>query len=432
MGKINLRTQGVNWKRGGQVLQGFLDTLREKVKRQVEQEINQALEDEASEYLGRGHHERRDEMNHRQTQATCPRCGSRHQRDFSRNGYRSRQLVTLWGILHVWLPRVKCQCGGSVRLDFGLLRPYQRFWDDVVMRIGQWAEHALSLRQMQTELNDSLQTSVGLRKLNECLQAIKQPLAVPLTSVPPVLMLDAIWVTVLRPTGEYKKDKRGRVRAVKQKHKVAVLVALGVWPQSGRWVVLDWELADEENYEGWEVLLVRLETRGVYSERGLQLIIHDGGKGLVAAINRIYPYVPHQRCVFHKLRNIWQVIVIPEDMSRKQARQLRQGIIREAAAIYQADSLQQTLALRDAFRERWQATQPQVVATLERDWHDTITFHRILRRFPRWLPSSLRTTSVLERVNRMLRRMFRAANAYHSDIGLRATVARVLMPFRAV
>lgn len=38
----------------------------------------------------------------------------------------------------------------------------------------------------------------------------------------------------------------------------------------------------------------------------------------------------------------------------------------------------------------------------------------------------LRTTSLLERVNRMLRRLFRAAGAFHSAAGLLAAVAKVL------
>jgi transposase-like protein len=312
-----------------------------------------------------------------------------------------------------------------------MIRPYQRFWDDVQMRVEQWAEMGLSLRQIQTELNESLQTNVGLRVLNEQLQAIKQPIATPLTSVPPVVMLDAIWVTVLRPTGEYKKDTRERRRPVKQKHKVPLLVAIGVWPQSGNWEVLDWELADKEDYEGWEALLVRLETRGMYHERGVELFIHDGGKGLTSALKKIFPFVPRQRCVFHKLRNIWQAIVVPDELNLQQARHLRRKIIRQAAAIYQADTLQQALDLRHAFRERWRTTQPAMVATLDRDWHDTITFYKIIQRYPHWRVSCLRTTSLLERLNRNLRRLFRAANAYHSDLGLLAATARVLSPLRA-
>ena len=77
-------------------------------------------------------------------------------------------------------------------------------------------------------------------------------------------------------------------------------------------------------------------------------------------------------------------------------------------------------------------TQPHFVATLQRDWHETIAFFRVLKRFPDWQRSALRTTSLLERLNRNLRRLFRPKGAFHSLTGLLATVARVLHPKRLI
>ncbi len=54
------------------------------------------------------------------------------------------------------------------------------------------------------------------------------------------------------------------------------------------------------------------------------------------------------------------------------------------------------------------------------------------RCFPNWPRRFLRTISLLERVNRMIRRLFRAAGAFHSLAGLRAAVARVLEPHRLI
>ena len=60
--------------------------------------------------------------------------------------------------------------------------------------------------------------------------------------------------------------------------------------------------------------------------------------------------------------------------------------------------------------------------------NQTVAFYTVLEAFPYWPRSALRTTSLLERVNRMIRRLFRPAAAYHSRAGLAATVARVLTP----
>lgn len=103
-----------------------------------------------------------------------------------------------------------CRCGGSVSIPFSILQPYQRLWDDVVEQIARWADLGLSLRQMQGEIGQQAHTQVGLHKLNAVVQAVDQPADIPLTSVPPIIMLDAIWVTVLRPT---QQTRRGMVHS---------------------------------------------------------------------------------------------------------------------------------------------------------------------------------------------------------------------------
>ncbi len=410
----------------------FLDELKVELCRLVTRRIEQQLEAEVSARLYRTMHQRRCGLGSRSTGMRCGRCGSRHARDFSRNGHRQRQMVTSYGVITFWLPRVVCGCGGSVRIPFSLVEPYQRLWDDVLNQVERWAQLGLSLRQMQAEIGTEIGTQVGLRKLNALVQTEDEPARIELTRVPPVILVDAIWVTVLVPSGERFVDKKGRWRWRKQRQKVAILVALGLWPQSQHWRIVDWELADGEDHASWERLLVRLENRGVYRERGVELFIHDGGGGIIAALNLIYPHVPHQRCVFHKLRNLWQVIQTPDGMKQHDVHLLKRDIMHQAAAIYRANTPQQALTLRDAFCRQWQNTQPKLVDTLLRDWDDTVTFYHVMTRFPKWKTTALRTTSLLERLNRMLRRLFRPAGAYHSLNGLLATVARVLNPLRAV
>jgi hypothetical protein len=282
----------------------FITDVRAELAGEVERRINAQLEDDVEAWLHRGYHERRATVGARQGGAQCQRCGTRQMRRFSRNGHRRRQLVTSFGVLDIWVPRVVCECGGSVTIPFSILEPGQRLWDDVVEQIGRWATPGVSLRQMPGEIGAQLETQVGLRKLNEVVQHVRSPLEITLSSVPPVIMLDAIWMTLLEPTGTTHTDRAGRHRATKAKEKVCLLVALGLYPQTGRWGILSWTLADSESQAEWERLLVPLETRGLYRERGVALFIHDGGSGLIAALDWMYPHVPHQRCLFHKLRNL--------------------------------------------------------------------------------------------------------------------------------
>jgi transposase-like protein len=411
-----------------QEFNSFLKQLKYDLLQMVSHRIEQQLVADVDNWLYRRCHERRQQMGKHQSRAVCQCCGSRQAQHFSRNGYRERQIVTGYGVVDFVLPRVRCQCGGSVRIPFSILQPYQRWWQDILEQVERWAQLGLSLRQMQGEIGDEIGTQVGLRKLNQVVQSVTTPVAIELSSVPPVIMLDAIWVTLLADTQQVQKDKLGRQRSTKVRRKVCVLVALGIYPQSQRWGILDWELAESEDKVGWERLLLRLENRGVYRERGVELLIHDGGKGLIAALNFIYPHIPHQRCLFHKLQNLWRAIQTSEGLSRKEKQAFKRDIIQQAAEIFYAKTLAQAQQLRDAFCLQWHDTQVELVATLRRDWHESVAFYRVLARFPNWSPKTLRTTSLLERVNRMLRRLFRNASAYHSCSGLLATVVRVLEP----
>jgi len=410
----------------------FITDLQQELAALVKRRIEARLERDVEGWLHRGYHERRERVGQRRSGARCQRCGSCQARRFLRNGHRRRQVVTQWGVLDIWLPRVVCECGGSVSIPFSILAPYQRLWDDILEQIGRWAKLGVSLRQMQGEIGEHLGTQVGLRKLNEVVQQVHAPFERPLSSVPPLIMLDALWVTLLQPTGTTRRDRAGRQRATKAKEKVCVLVALGLYPHSGRWGILGWTLADSESQAEWERLLVPLETRGLYRERGVELFIHDGGSGLVAALGLLYPSIPHQRCLFHKLRNLRAAIQVPPTLSREEARAFKRAVMQQLQTIFAAASPHAMAQLRDAFAHHWQSRQPALVATLCRDWSETTAFFRVLARFPSWSRTFLRTTSLLERVNRMIRRLFRAAGAFHSPVGLLAAVSRVLEPHRLV
>ncbi|MCY3832750.1 MAG: transposase [Chloroflexi bacterium] len=326
------------------------------------------------------------------TRAICQRCGSQEASDFLRNGRRPRQLVTEYGVLRFWLPRLRCQCHGSVRIPFSILKPYQQIWEDVTEQIGRWADLGLSLRQMQAEIGEQMGAQVGLRTLNQEAQALRMSPDLELTRCPPVVMLDAIWMTLLADTGQTKADSRQRQRPVKARRKVCVLVALGLYPQSRRWGILGWQLAEDESRKSWQSLLLGLAQRKLHRQRGLELFIHDGSKGLIAALNYLHPHVRRQRCIFHKLRNLWQRIQVAESLTSQQARQFKRRLLQAIRAIFEAKDNRQATELQQAFCKDFAHTQPDLVATLQRDWPETIAFFRVLQRYPKWPRSALRST----------------------------------------
>jgi len=53
----------------------------------------------------------------------------------------------------------------------------------------------------------------------------------------------------------------------------------------------------------WTSFLQNLQVRGLKG-RNLNLIISDGCPGLWAATQEVFPFIPHQLCWAHKLRNV--------------------------------------------------------------------------------------------------------------------------------
>jgi len=156
---------------------------------------------------------------------------------------------------------------------------------------------------MRRELAHTYIDPLGMRTLNARLHQLRT-LTPDLETIaaPPVLEVDGIYITQLRPNGEIRKDAKGRQRAVKGRFKRCVLIALGVWPETGRQEVIAWELAESEGIMAWQTFLSRLEEQGIAAEKGLRLIIHDGGAGLCAALRFLDLGTAEQRCIFQTIR----------------------------------------------------------------------------------------------------------------------------------
>lgn len=415
----------------------FRSAVREAetaLRQSMEQRFNLLLMAIVSHVLGRPYHVRRQWVSWRlRREGRCWRCGSSESRHFSRNGFRRRQLLMRWGALSVDLPRVRCKCGGSVRIDFGdLLRPYQRIGDDVDAQIRRWGALAVSLRQMRKELAHLHIGPLALRTLNQRLHQIAR--LEPdrdATDVPPILQVDAIWVTLLRPNGRVRRDRRGRKRPVKGRFKCPLFIAMGVWPDTDHCEILLWRLGKSEDAEEWVAFLSLLEAQGIRGEHGLKLIIHDGGGGLCSALQTVWFDAKLQRCLFHKLRNIYQALRVSDDLTPKQRRRRRKAIFKDFRMIWEARRYQTMLRRYLQAVRTHRDSQPEAVATLRRDFRSTISYYHLQQQYPTWDRKHLRTTSRLERFNRTLRRRTRAANAYHSDQGVLAMVTQQAHEFHA-
>jgi transposase-like protein len=409
--------------------------LGEQIATVIRTGIEAALEAEMTALVGRAKYARRATAPLRATGARCSRCGQDWARRWVRAGHYTRTLLTVLAAVVVRVPRVACICRGTVPLEFATLGRYERVWGDVQERARQLAGLCVSLRDMRELLACENGQPVACSTLQGWVQqtaalaaAVQQG---PLQRVPPVVLLDGLWVKVMVETGERYQDRQGRNRPRVRREKVPLLVAYGIDPTSGeRWIV-DWERGAREDEASWKQLLERLQARGLRADTGLELFIHDGGSGLEAAFGLVAfgPGVLRQRCVFHVLQNIRDA-VRGTGLSRAERQARRRAVLQAAAQIWQATDRATVRARQQAFRAQWAADEPEAVATLERAWEGTLAYltalERARERGEQWAPRYLRTTSALERVNRALRQKARQVSTFQSTAGLAAAVALVI------
>ncbi len=366
----------------------------------------------------------------------CQRCKSRQSKRFLRNGHREHEVLTPWGAVTVWVQRLVCACGGSVQLEMdGWLRPYQRIREDVDERIRRWGALRISLCEMAAELGQLHLTPLALRTLTQRLQQVATATPYPndsRTAAPAVLQVDAIWVTQLVPTGSYHRDAKGRRRPNKKRIKRPIFIALGVWPEMGQVAVLAWRLAAQEDEQEWLAFLSELEAMGIRGDNGLELIIHAGGAGLCADLHTVHFGAAAQRCLFHKLRNLYHAIRISDDtLTRQQQQRLRKAIFRDFHHIWQAKQLATALRRYRQMVRLYRTTQTEAVRCLRTDFRSTMAYFAVHDRHPDWQLTHPRTTSRLERFNRSLRRRARAASAYHSQASLQAMLNHEVRAFNS-
>jgi putative transposase len=155
----------------------------------------------------------------------------------------------------------------------------------------------------------------------------------------------------------------------------------------------------------------------VQPETGLKLVVRDGSGGLGETLALVYgTSVLDQRCIFHKLRNVADKA--RSELKGEDKREQRKHLMEQAKAIYQAESASQAKERLQLWATQWQQCAPKAVATLEKDFEHTLVYYTLDAITREWI----RTTSLLERTNRELRRKFRQAVSFGSQIGAEVAV----------
>lgn len=289
------------------------------------------------------------------------RCGEYDRR----NGTFSRHLLTELGDIELHIPRTRRMSAVQV------VRAYARRVGHVDRMILACFVLGISTRKVAHALMPVLGEPVSASTVSRVAKSLDSAVLAfhrrPLKSRYRFLVLDG--VVLKRRTGA------GSVKRV-------VLVALGITPE-GKKEVIDFYIAPGESQTAWEAFLNDLYRRGLTGE-SLELIIVDGGKGLLAALPLVYSNIAVQRCWVHKTRNVLNYV-----------RKVDQEAVKaDLHKISYASGIREAQTAVGDFSRKWKHIYPKAVACLLADEEELLSFLQV--KDPDLWPK-IRTTNAIER-----------------------------------
>lgn len=300
-----------------------------------------------------------------------------------RNGSYSRTLWTEYGWINgVKIPRLRVGSGSTKIID-----RYQRRTEKVNAMVMKMFLAGVSTRRVHEVLapiygKGMISASLVSRICKQLDAEVEKYHRRKISDDYVYLMVDGIFLKAKSPI-------RSRRRCV--------LVAYGIKADGTR-ELIDFKLVKKsESQAACECFLTSLRNRGFEGSK-LRLIITDGGKGMLNALDFVFPDVPKQRCWAHKLRNVANYI----------PKKLQKACTAQARDIYDACSKAEGLKAFKKWAAVWRSVSPEAVACLERDLEDLLWFYDC----PQGMWVKLRTSNIIERVFREVRRRTRPMSCF--------------------
>jgi putative transposase len=343
--------------------------------------LEKAMATDLGEYLQAGRHER----------------GER--RRGYRNGYRGRRLLTGFGEVGLKVPRDR-----EGRYHPGYFERYKRSSRKVEEGIRAMFLRGVSTRKVADILDALCGYSVSagyVSKVTGELDGLVREYAnAPIDDEFMFLFIDGISVRI-------KYGIKGK--------RMVILAAYGV-SRDGSRRLISFQLSKKESRAAYLAFLENIKARGLEG-RNLELIIMDGAPGLWSAVEEVYPQVEHQLCWVHKLRNV----------SNYCPKRYRQQCTRQAAEIMYAKSSGKAAVLFRRWKKKWIDKIPKAVRCLEKDFDRLIPFLE----FPAEYHKIIRTTNVIERCFREVRRRLKVMGYFQNSKSCKRIVTSIFEYFNA-
>lgn len=356
--------------------------LEEFTRQQIQDWVQDLLEEEVVELLGRRKSQRRVAVD---------------AAEGYRNGHgKVRRLSMMAGTIELRRPRLR---GLEQRFESRILPLFMRRTEQVSELLPQLYLHGLAQGDFELALRGLLGEGAPLSPSSiERLRAKWQLEYEAWRS----RRLDNLEVVYAWADGLY-------VKAGLEDSKAALLVIIGAL-KDGRKVLLAIAAGQRESKESWARVLRDLFARGL---QPWKVTVADGHLGIWSALGELCPEGQEQRCWNHRLTNVIDLLPRKEWPAAKEL--LRQ--------LPYAETRAECERLREEFAARYRKYYPKAVETLCRDWERMVTFYC----FPKdhWI--HLRTTNVVESPFSAVRLRTDAARRYKQVANAQALIWKILM-----
>jgi transposase-like protein len=301
----------------------------------------------------------------------------------SRNGIRTKQLLTDVGPVEVAIPRDR-----DGTFEPQIVRKRQRRLSGIDELVISLSAKGLTHGEIAAHLAEVYGAQVSKQTIStitdRVIEAMSEWQNRPLDPVYPVVFIDAINV----------KIREGNVA------NRPIYIALGVTVDGTRDVLGLWagEHGDGEGSKYWLRVLSEIKNRGTTD---VCIVVCDGLKGLPSAIETVWPQAITQTCVIHLLRNSF----------RYASKKDWAAIAKDLKLVYAAASESAALDAFVAFTETWGQRYPAIIKLWDNAWAEFVPFLA----FDKEIRSVICTTNSIESLNSRIRRAVNARGHFPTE-----------------
>lgn len=342
------------------------------MKRLFKDVMQQLLDAEMEEHLGRTKYER---------------CSEENSKNY-RNGTSNKTVRSSYGDVELDIPRDRNGDFNPVSV-----KKYKKDCNEFDQKIIGLYARGMSTRDIQSEMEElygiELSPSAISHITDKVLGAAAEWQNRMLDKVYPIVYMDAIHFKV-------REDNKIMSKAA--------YICLGI-DMNGYKDILGIWIGEAEGAKFWLSVCNDLNNRGV---KDILIACMDGLRGLPEAIKAVFPNVCIQNCIVHQIRNSLKYVSYKD----------KKEFMKDLKLVYTAETVELALSQLDIVKEKWDYKYSSVIDSWYSNWDKLSTFFN----FSSGIRKMIYTTNLLEGFNRQLRKFTKIRTVFPTDESLRKSL----------